>query len=213
MRADASAEIGTGHVMRCIALAQALKRRVTPSVFVTSTTEGRLLERLRSEASFVVSLNGETHRTDVAFTASVAQAHDAEWIVVDGYEFGPEYRMPLRATGHRVLYIDDIGHGPFECDVVLNQNLHGLDASYSTAAHTRLLLGRNGPDGHQGALGYCFAKSAWGRGIATESAREILRFGFEELGLHRVWAGCDTENAGSIRVLEKLGMTREAHHR
>ena len=74
-------------------------------------------------------------------------------------------------------------------------------------------LGRNGPDGHQGALGYYFAKSAWGRGIATESAREMLRFGFEELDLHRVWAGRDTANAGSIRVLEKLGMTREAHHR
>lgn len=35
-------------------------------------------------------------------------------------------------------------------------------------------LGRNGPDSHQGALGYCFAKSAWGRGIATESARRYF---------------------------------------
>ena len=130
-----------------------------------------------------------------------------------GTSSGPSTVCPSERPATGFFIIDDIGHGPFECDVVLNQNLHGLDTSYSTAAHTRLLLGRNGPDGHQGALGYCFAKSAWGRGIATESAREILRFGFEELDLHRVWAGRDTANAGSIRVLEKLGMTREAHHR
>ena len=72
---------------------------------------------------------------------------------------------------------------------------------------------RDGPDGSQAILGYCFARGAWGRGIATEAAEEMLRFGFGELDLHRVWAGCDTDNAGSIRVLEKLGMTREAHHR
>ena len=110
-------------------------------MFVTKTVEGALLERLRREALCVVSLDGAVPRTDVALTASVAQAHDAEWIVVDGYEFSPEYLSALRATGSRVLYIDDMGQGPFECDVVLNQNLHALDTSYSTAAHTKLLLG------------------------------------------------------------------------
>ena len=63
----------------------------------------------------------------------------------------------------------------------------------------------------QGVLGYCYARHAWGRGIATEAARAMLRFGFEELGLHRIHATCDAQNIGSARVLEKIGMRREGH--
>jgi RimJ/RimL family protein N-acetyltransferase len=64
-------------------------------------------------------------------------------------------------------------------------------------------------DGTQAMLGYCFARSAWGQGFATEAASRMARFGFESLGVHRIWAHCDSENAASIRVLEKLGMRRE----
>lgn len=60
-------------------------------------------------------------------------------------------------------------------------------------------------------LGYLYARHAWGRGIATEAGRAMLRFAFEHLGLHRVHATCDVENAGSARVLEKLGMRREGY--
>jgi RimJ/RimL family protein N-acetyltransferase len=51
---------------------------------------------------------------------------------------------------------------------------------------------------------------AQGRGYATEGAREILRLGFDELGLHRIVAGCDPRNTGSMRVMDRLGMRREA---
>lgn len=63
--------------------------------------------------------------------------------------------------------------------------------------------------GMQAMLGYCFARSAWGKGFATEAARLMADFGFDSLGLHRVWARCDSENIASQRVLEKLGMRRE----
>ena len=62
-------------------------------------------------------------------------------------------------------------------------------------------------------LGYCFARTAWGHGFATEAAREMLRFGFKSLELECVWAGCDADNHASIRVLEKIGMTLESRHR
>jgi ribosomal-protein-alanine N-acetyltransferase len=68
-------------------------------------------------------------------------------------------------------------------------------------------------DAHEGMLGYCYAREAWGHGYATEAARAMLTLGFDALGLHRVWAGCDPDNAGSIRVLEKLGMSLEGHFR
>jgi ribosomal-protein-alanine N-acetyltransferase len=54
---------------------------------------------------------------------------------------------------------------------------------------------------------YGIAPSAWGQGLATEAARAVLRYGFEELGLVRIAAGADGPNVASLRVLEKLGMT------
>ena len=62
-------------------------------------------------------------------------------------------------------------------------------------------------------MGYCLRRDAWGDGYATEAARALLSFGFESLGLHRMAATCDIENAASIRVLEKVGMRREAQFR
>ncbi len=53
----------------------------------------------------------------------------------------------------------------------------------------------------------------WNKGYATESLNGIIQFGFENLKLHRIEAGCAIENKGSIKVLEKVGMTREAHTR
>jgi RimJ/RimL family protein N-acetyltransferase len=71
----------------------------------------------------------------------------------------------------------------------------------------------NDPDLREANIGYELNPDYWGQGFASEAARAILRFGFEELGLHRVWAECVADNAGSARVLETLGMRREAHFR
>ena len=62
-------------------------------------------------------------------------------------------------------------------------------------------------------IGYELDPRDWGNGYATEAATAIVRFGFEELKLHRIWAECVADNTGSARVLEKLGMRREAHFR
>ncbi len=65
----------------------------------------------------------------------------------------------------------------------------------------------------QGELGYVFNPEFGGKGYATEAARAVLRLGFEELGLHRIAAECDPRNEPSWRVMERLGMRREAHFR
>ena len=65
-------------------------------------------------------------------------------------------------------------------------------------------------ESRQGEIGWSLHPDAQGRGFATEGAREMLRMGFDELGLHRIVAGCDPRNAGSLRVMERLGMRREA---
>lgn len=64
-------------------------------------------------------------------------------------------------------------------------------------------------DDRQGMLGYCYSRKAWGQGFGTEAAGALIKFGFEKLNLHRIWANCDVLNFGSQRVLEKNGMRRE----
>ncbi|MFI1885315.1 GNAT family N-acetyltransferase [Streptomyces jumonjinensis] len=63
----------------------------------------------------------------------------------------------------------------------------------------------------QGEFGYVFHPGFGGRGYATEAAVEMLRVGFERLGLHRIIGRCDPRNTGSARVMERLGMRKEAH--
>ncbi|GAB2927011.1 GNAT family protein [Micromonospora polyrhachis] len=63
----------------------------------------------------------------------------------------------------------------------------------------------------QGELGYVFNPRYRGRGLATEAAAEMLRLGFGELDLHRIVGRCSAQNSASARLLERLGMRREAH--
>jgi RimJ/RimL family protein N-acetyltransferase len=63
----------------------------------------------------------------------------------------------------------------------------------------------------QGEIGWSIHPDVQGRGLATEGAREMLRLGFEGLGLHRIVAEGDERNVASLRVMERLGMRREAH--
>ncbi|MEO5704334.1 MAG: GNAT family protein [Candidatus Limnocylindrales bacterium] len=64
----------------------------------------------------------------------------------------------------------------------------------------------------QGEIGWSMHPDAHGRGLATEGAQEMLRLGFEVLGLHRIHAEADPRNDASLRLMERLGMRREAHH-
>ncbi len=67
---------------------------------------------------------------------------------------------------------------------------------------------------HRAALhGYALATAHHGKGYVTEAARALLAWGFGTGLLHRVTAKCDTRNAASVRVLERLGFTREGHTR
>jgi ribosomal-protein-alanine N-acetyltransferase len=74
-------------------------------------------------------------------------------------------------------------------------------------------LGVSSPENREGVIGYCFNSLYWNAGLATEAAEALVVFGFEQLGLHRIWASCDTENRASSRVLEKVGMKKEAQLR
>ena len=60
-------------------------------------------------------------------------------------------------------------------------------------------------------LGWILNKGYWKQGYMPEAAAKLLEYCFNELKLHRVYSTCNTENYGSFRVMEKIGMRREAH--
>ncbi|MEK4511998.1 N-acetyltransferase [Paenibacillus anaericanus] len=68
-------------------------------------------------------------------------------------------------------------------------------------------------EGSNAEIGYCFSKEYWGDGFATEVANGLLKFGFNQMGLHRIYATCRPQNTSSARVMEKIGMKKEGHLR
>jgi UDP-2,4-diacetamido-2,4,6-trideoxy-beta-L-altropyranose hydrolase len=124
IRADASPAIGTGHVMRCLALAQAWEDLGGTVEWVTNTT-GALRERLGLR-------NG---------AAGIPYAAGGAY-VLDGYHFGADEQRAARQRFRPVLVIDDLADQPFyHADLLLNQNLHAHELSYRAEPHARLLAG------------------------------------------------------------------------
>jgi ribosomal-protein-alanine N-acetyltransferase len=88
---------------------------------------------------------------------------------------------------------------------------HGFGSLAAVERSTRRLVGEAGLQALEGGpdveLTYTLARTAWGRGLATEAARAALAWGFEGLRMERIVAVADPRNRASLRVLEKLGMT------
>ena len=61
-------------------------------------------------------------------------------------------------------------------------------------------------------LGYCYSQASWGHGYGTEAGRVMIWLGFAKLGLERIWAGCDSNNDASVKVLQKIGMIPVERH-
>jgi UDP-2,4-diacetamido-2,4,6-trideoxy-beta-L-altropyranose hydrolase len=145
LRADTSAQLGLGHGMRCLALAQALRRRQHMVLFA-GQADASFASRLGKAGVRVVAdslPNGLD--ADARLTRRLADEFQADWIVCDGYRFTDRFQrslMPSRGGNRpQVLCIDDPGQIHFDSDLVLNQNRHATDLTYSRAPRTDLLLG------------------------------------------------------------------------
>jgi [ribosomal protein S5]-alanine N-acetyltransferase len=68
-------------------------------------------------------------------------------------------------------------------------------------------------DHHRAELGYWIGVPYWGNGYATEAAEAVVKYGFETLALHRIFASYISSNVPSGRVLRKIGMRPEGSHR
>lgn len=144
IRVDASTKIGTGHVMRCLALAQALQDEGGEAIFALATHAPNLESRLKSEGMKVVHLEIEAGSVeDASETSALAHSCSCQWVVVDGYHFQGEYQRIIKNVGLSLLFIDDYGHAKhYYADFVLNQNVYAHEGLYQNReSYTKLLLG------------------------------------------------------------------------
>ena len=144
IRADASPEIGTGHVMRCLALAQAWQDRGGNVVFAMANSMPAIQQRLWSEHCHIVAVaqRAGSHE-DAAFTRHLAQELAAQCVVLDSYGFDAEYQRLLHHDVWTLVCLDDEGRAEnYNADIVLNQNITATPSWYrKRRSGTQLLLG------------------------------------------------------------------------
>lgn len=192
IRADADCRMGTGHVMRCLALAQAWQEAGGQAELFCATVTPAVQSRLQREGVPVTLLGVPPgSAADAAATIESARRIGAAWVVVDGYQFGGDYQYALHAAGCRLLVIDDYGHAEwYWADVVLNPNLHADESFYRNRQRsTALLLGPR----------YALLRRefwrwrGWKRTIPAKAQRLLVTLG-----------GADPDNA-TLKVMEAIG--------
>jgi len=143
IRADANTRIGTGHLMRCLALAQAWKNSGGEVAFITACESAGLLQRLSDEGFEAIQLDSPyPDPADWEVTSQVLATHPNAWMVLDGYHFDSICQIRIKEAGHPLLVIDDMAHlEHYYANIVLNQNSHAEQLNYSCEPHTELLLG------------------------------------------------------------------------
>jgi UDP-2,4-diacetamido-2,4,6-trideoxy-beta-L-altropyranose hydrolase len=139
-RTDASSQIGTGHVMRCLTLADALRKQGAECKFVCREHEGHLMDHIRSRgcelhalpkpsenASFASELAhaswlGVDWQTDAEQTHQALDSERFDWLIVDHYALDHRWESALRSSCKRIMVIDDLADRQHDCDLLLDQN-------------------------------------------------------------------------------------------
>lgn len=142
-RTDASMEIGTGHVMRCLTLADALREDGAQCVFLCRPHVGHLLELIGARGHEAVTLPlheadtpfsdpalpvhahwlGTNWATDAADSGAALAGRYVDWLVVDHYALDRRWEQAMRPHCRRLLVVDDLADRPHDCDLLLDQNL------------------------------------------------------------------------------------------
>ncbi len=154
-RADASLTIGTGHVSRCLTLAESLKRRGAHITFICAAGSPAFVPRLAEVADVIIELphlaaevEGSPDDTwltvastiDATATIAALSGRPVDWLVVDHYGIDARWESQLRPFVDRVMVIDDLANRRHDCDLLLDQNLRtARDPDYSQLVSVRCL--------------------------------------------------------------------------
>lgn len=160
-RTDASLDIGTGHVMRCLALAQALRAEGVDCHFICRSLPGNLITRIAdfgfsamalpcdpwldepaqdaSLPAHAAWLGGDWH-ADADGTAAILQKLRPDWLVIDHYALDRAWERKLRPFCGHLMVVDDLVDRPHDCDLLLDQTLGRLATDYATLVPQGCLL-------------------------------------------------------------------------
>lgn len=161
LRVDASGQIGTGHFMRCLTLADSLRERGVRTRFVSRHLPEHLRSKLVEKGHEFAQLDADQNGTALDELAhapwlGVSQPQDAiasiqalsdqhwDWLIVDHYALDTRWESLLRQSADKILAIDDIADRQHDCDVLLDPNLYAdMETRYASKApaHCQLLLG------------------------------------------------------------------------
>ncbi|WP_339227479.1 UDP-2,4-diacetamido-2,4,6-trideoxy-beta-L-altropyranose hydrolase [Oceanobacillus sp. FSL K6-2867] len=160
IRTDASADIGTGHVMRCLVLAEELRKKNVNVRFICRELSGNLIEYIKSKSFKVVSLSSPVHSNpeyndlkwlQLNWEADALETIEAisnqpvsDWLIIDHYAFDKHWELTLRPMVKKIMVIDDLANRPHVCDLLLDQNLYkNLEKRYEKLipSYTTRLLG------------------------------------------------------------------------
>lgn len=161
-RVDGSERIGSGHVVRCLAIANELRERGMRSRFVCRAHAGHLGEKIAAAGHELVMLplaTAESDRdssavayadwlgcdweTDAAQTEAAVGSQRMTWLIIDHYALDARWEARLRPRSERMLVIDDLADRAHDCDILLDPNLGRQANAYARLlpATTRLLIG------------------------------------------------------------------------
>jgi UDP-2,4-diacetamido-2,4,6-trideoxy-beta-L-altropyranose hydrolase len=132
-RVDASLRIGTGHVMRCLTLASALRRQGGEVIFVCRRLPGDCCDWVERQGFRVVGLllpiecdigSQESLEWEACEVAEqIRQFGRPTWLVVDHYSIDARWETAMRPSCERIMVIDDLANRNHDCDALLDQNL------------------------------------------------------------------------------------------
>ncbi|OSO90608.1 hypothetical protein B7O87_09310 [Cylindrospermopsis raciborskii CENA303] len=140
IRVDSSQNMGSGHLVRCRTLAEALQHRGAEVKFICRQHPGNLIHLL-THANFSVTVLppptslqptvedytlwlGVNLETDAAETIEALKGKMPDWLIVDHYGLDNFWEEKLRSYVGKILVIDDLANRPHNCDALLNQNYH-----------------------------------------------------------------------------------------
>jgi len=148
-RTDASLQIGTGHVMRCLTLAHALRERGAQCSFICRRHPGNLIDligqhgflvhALRCDQAWAAKENIPSHagwlgadwQVDVEESKVGAGETAIDWLIVDHYALDSRWEHAMRGHCRQIMVIDDLADRPHDCDLLLDQNLGRKREDYS----------------------------------------------------------------------------------
>lgn len=149
IRTDAGIRMGTGHIMRCLALAQSWQDCGGRVTFLSNCESEALRQRIVHEGfTFIPIENSHPDPRDIertlSFLSNPTNKTNRTWLALDGYHFTPDYQKTIKGSSYKLLVIDDMAHlEHYHADILLNQNIHASKLNYSCDKDTIQLLGCN----------------------------------------------------------------------